>query len=313
LHKSKKYIQIKQKQKVVMKKNLNSYCRSWFKTMYDTKLFQKLVSYKNQDLKIIRAFILRARRNINAFSFYNNCPFAKHVHISCKWVSGIFMLTVSFSVSILLIDPSLFSAQLVQNRIFNTNEVNFLENSKHFSGVLNNSPLYSMNHYFDKDLDQNETLIVFAKMVKAAQIQPELVNDLYKDFLISLSSFDEVSRLNVLNIIAQKLQYAEMNNIVFKESFDIFIMIEKEEIWIHKFLLTLYQSEDREDLLYQTKIIFESLASQENWKNVLITKDLMGTLQLIKAMAQQPYEKDGETFYGSAELWMLENEVWQSL
>ena len=296
-----------------MKKKFNSYFRVLFQTSYYRKLFQKLVFYKNQKLPSIIALKTDIFRKLRTFSLYNNCPFAKHVHISCKWVSGIFMLTISFSVSILLIDPSLFSAQLVQNRIFNRDEVNFLENSKNFSGVLNDSPLYSMNHYFDKDMDQNETLIIFAKMVKAAQVQPDLVDDLYRDFLNSLARFNEVSRMNILNIIAQKLQYAEMNNIIFKEAFDIFIMIGKEDIWINKFLLTLYQSEDKKDLLYQTKVIFESLAKQENWQSILIDRDIIATLKVIKTLAQQPYEKDGETFYGTAELWMLENELWKSL
>lgn len=243
---------------------------------------------------------------------YISFHFPRHIHLSWRWTSGAFMLGIALSFGIFLMDPALFSANLVQQRIYES-EMDFSEDSKKFSGILSNSPLYELKDYFYTSVDENDLLVLFAKSSKASQLDLVLAEEIYSEFLEKLELLDYRSQLNVLYVIAEKLQYSDISDPFFPQMVDVFSKIKKEDYWVNQLLLLSY-SYDKQDILEsRAELVFEYLSRKDNWRNFVSEKNIVASLRSIKNALEAPIEKDGEIFHAAAEEWMLKNEVWKNL
>jgi hypothetical protein len=247
------------------------------------------------------------------FKKYISLHLPRHIHLSWRWSSGAVMLGMGLSLGVFLLDPALFSANLVQQRIFNEEEGGFLENSRNFSGVLTDSPLYSLRDYFHSSVNEDDLLILFAKTSKASQVDLKLAEEIYKEFLEKLHMLDYRGQVNVLYKLAENLQYSDISDPFFPQLLDVFSRIEKQDYWVNQLLLLSYSGDSRNLFESRTEMVFESLAQKKNWRNFVTEKGIVGALRSIKNTLESPITKDGEVFHAAAEEWMLKNEVWRNL
>jgi hypothetical protein len=238
-----------------------------------------------------------------------------YFHFSWRLFSGMLMLVVCLAGGIFLFDPSLFSANLVADRVWESDQSEFLENSNKFAGLLPNSPLFKLHDLFGSThkTSSNHLLVLFSKVIKASQKDHLIAETLYNEFLDKTEEIDYLQKQVLLMNISTKLKSLPITEETFKYSFDLASLLNEEDYWVNQLVLYMENKGDRKIIESRAETVFTVLNLQSNWQTKLLEQDLVMDLKLIKQYLQTPEIREDEVFHATEEAWMTDNKVWRSL
>ena len=246
---------------------------------------------------------------VNYFQEY----FVSHLHFSWRWASGVFMLSASFVAALFLFDPSMFSASLIQDEIYAQEKQNIVEYAEKNAGLLPDSPLYGFRFLFvdDQKPSEDEVMIRFAKVIKAAQKSEVVAHAAYKDFLEALDKRPEDEREELLIDLTQSIEDISIENDVFPFAYDVFALLDNETYWAGELVEYIHRDGSRAVIRDRAESMF-TLLDQRNWEEKIEKGSLKLQLAFIKNALEYPVI-EGEVFHAAAEEWMENNELYKSL
>lgn len=236
-------------------------------------------------------------------------------HKFSQLVFAVLVILCLVIMSTLIIDPSLLSASLSNQKIYSSsNNDTFLERVEDYAGVLPNSPLYDVYSELSTE-DQANLYLSYAKLLKASSIGNEdMARSLYISFLENLNILNIEDRKSALEYLSSMSYELSLDDAAFEYAYLVSSLIDKEDIWINKLLLYVYDNGSTESSWQNAKLVFEDLAEKPYWELYLQEKGLINNMKEIKKNLMSPLNIEGENFYAVAEEnWFSDNPVWSSL
>lgn len=249
----------------------------------------------------------------NIINTYLEKHFRAHFHLSLKYLSGTTMIIVSLGLGIFMIDSSIFSASLIQNRIL-TEATSLTQSSQESAGILPSSPLYPVFSFFsDHQKPSIEgVFIIFSKLIKASQgassRDAQILSQIFDQKIKQLSITDQQVLLQKLST---KLADTEITNNAFPYAFDVYARLGNEKFWTQKLMAYVNQGGEQTVIYSRAKTIFMNLAAKTNWESNIINHDLVSDLSFIKSSIQIP--QTSEVLHATADKELEENVIWKAL
>jgi len=245
----------------------------------------------NTNLKKI-IFLKRKNKNKN-YNFY-------------KFFSGTLMLAFVISSMLLISDPAIFSAQIIDQK----KDIDFITYSKKLGGLTaQNSPTTNLINYLALS-PEKKTFIFFIKTIKASQKNDTKAQNLYSLFQENLYNLPVKKQEKLLTQIVYYTQNIDIDNPAFKYVLDIFSLLNKEDLLIKKLLVYGYKNKNDYVFKNRTRHLFETISEKQNWKQFIKQKSLISLLKKIKTIT---LTNDNNANLHAASNWQTQNVIWQHL
>jgi Ca2+-binding EF-hand superfamily protein len=210
-----------------------------------------------------------------------------------------------------IIDPSMFSASLIEPEIFRPKQNDFVSYSEKKAGILPKSPFFNIYNFFHDNNTQEEIFLLFAKTLKSSQKNKENADLSIKLFWENLAKKSNNEKKLILTVLSENLKNShKINSQNFPYIYEVFNKTNQENILINKLSLKVLKNGKTKENLKMIKTVFENLDKNPEKFNKITDLKITKHLKLFKKTVLKPNIKKGEILHSApSKPWYKNNEV----